>query len=77
MKGIEIFFEEQIKSENVYSGWENDVGYFGEVCFIVLFFDLLYFWYLKEDKIELYVYLVNIDNFIVFRVFFEECWVFL
>lgn len=35
MKGLVKFFKEQRVSENCNFGWENDVGYFGEVCFIV------------------------------------------
>lgn len=35
MKGMVNFIKEQIVSENSNFGWENDVGYFGEVCFIV------------------------------------------
>lgn len=35
MKGLVNFIKEQIVSENSIFGCENDVGYFGEVCFIV------------------------------------------
>lgn len=77
MKGIETFSEEQTKSENAYSGRENDAGYFGEVRLIVLLLDLLHLWYPKEDKTELHAYLVNTDNPTAFRVFSEECRVFL
>lgn len=35
MKGMVNFIKEQIVSENSNFGWENDVGYFGEVRFIV------------------------------------------
>uniref|UniRef100_A0A8W8JSG5 Sterile alpha motif domain-containing protein 9-like n=1 Tax=Magallana gigas TaxID=29159 RepID=A0A8W8JSG5_MAGGI len=77
MKGIEKFSEEQTKSENANSGRENDAGYYGEVRLIVQLLDLLNLWYPKEDKTELHAYLVNTDNPTTFRIFSEECQVFL
>eukprot|EP00105_Crassostrea_gigas_P041321 XP_019925469.1 PREDICTED: sterile alpha motif domain-containing protein 9-like [Crassostrea gigas] len=77
MKGIEKFSVVQTKSENSYSGRENDAGYFGEVRLIVQLLDLLNLWYPKEDKTELHAYLVNTANPAPFKVFSEECRVFL
>lgn len=77
MKGIEHFSVAQTKSENSYSGRENDAGYFGEVRLIVQLLDLLNLWYPKEDKTELHAYLVNTANPAAFEVFSEECRVFL